>query len=450
MTKDDILASQNNLSFTPSVFIKASEMVNHPIMPVDIEKELPDLPAEIDRSKLYMDTSGSPFTMIHLYYWDDEKAVLFGFPMLNVPYIIDSITKARDMAAKAFDEGKWAQLISFCPDEYRLLYFERYRDRIPKDLLFDLFIEVYTNRDYGAAGLSMDTVRMTAATRTKCHRDDTIARLSGYPDTMTIYRGEGSASLSADRAYSWTTDINTAIFFAVKNGYGPSQVLRASVSKQDVIAYVTDRSESEIIVLSENVRDVVTEIGMASPNDTGILNDILPYYRQYRSQLLALFERIRPGSSSDAHEVHGILHMARVLFLALAIAREYPELFDNESLMDLLCTACITHDIGRTNDDEDDNHGAASFRVVEDDFYFAASSRLEFLLKYHCLPDSEAEKSPVYADENMALLYKILKDADALDRVRFGVRGLDVNYLRLPASRTLVLLARVATEQLKV
>ena len=48
------------------------------------------------------------------------------------------------------------------------------------------------------------------------------------------------------------------------------------------------------------------------------------------------------------------------------------------------------------------------------------------------------------------LLYQILKDADALDRVRFGIYDLDVNQLRLPISHKLVPLAVTAVTGIKL
>ena len=38
-------------------------------------------------------------------------------------------------------------------------------------------------------------------------------------------------------------------------------------------------------------------------------------------------------------------------------------------------------------------------------------------------------------------MYQILKDADALDRVRFGIRALDTSYLRVETSQSLVFFA---------
>ena len=54
--------------------------------------------------------------------------------------------------------------------------------------------------------------------------------------------------------------------------------------------------------------------------------------------------------------------------------------------------------------------------------------------------------SPCY----VLFLYQILKDADALDRVRFGIYALDVNQLRLHISHKLAPLAVAAVTGIKM
>ena len=48
------------------------------------------------------------------------------------------------------------------------------------------------------------------------------------------------------------------------------------------------------------------------------------------------------------------------------------------------------------------------------------------------------------------MLIDIFKDADALERVRFGIKELDMNQLRLPISKELTLVARLYLENIKV
>lgn len=81
---------------------------------------------------------------------------------------------------------------------------------------------------------------------------------------------------------------------------------------------------------------------------------------------------------------------------------------------------------------------------------------VEFLCEYHCLPD---EKGYAEIQNNKKLkrnsslatkLLQVFKDADGLDRVRFGIRDIDLNQLRTSVSKGLTLVARFCLEQIKV
>ena len=111
--------------------------------------------------------------------------------------------------------------------------------------------------------------------------------------------------------------------------------------------------------------------------------------------------------------------------------------------------------MGRINDNVDDKHGLYSYEVYMDTFIDENEDEvLKFLMEYHCKDDKLAyeylEKSKISDKENTLLMYKILKDADALDRVRFGIRDLDINDLRLNESKKLLLVAQQCLNSLKL
>ena len=66
------------------------------------------------------------------------------------------------------------------------------------------------------------------------------------PDTFVIWRGAGGCSIGeAAKGLSWTTDRDIACWFALRFGHEPFVVLRATISRDDVIFAST--YESEII-----------------------------------------------------------------------------------------------------------------------------------------------------------------------------------------------------------
>ena len=137
--------------------------------------------------------------------------------------------------------------------------------------------------------------------------------------------------------------------------------------------------------------------------------------------------------------IHGIGHTRRVLKLALTLA-DIKQLSNHEK--ELLAIASCYHDIGRDGDYVDDEHGQKS----ADKFLYLGLDKqhnLSYkdlyavldLITYHSLGDE------YWLDDEHLLLYQILKDADALDRIRFGPNDLNHEYLRLEESKRLIELA---------
>lgn len=131
---------------------------------------------------------------------------------------------------------------------------------------------------------------------------------------------------------------------------------------------------------------------------------------------------------------HGVGHTKRVLKIALTLAK-MKQVSEHDT--HLLAIAACYHDIGRKGDGVDDEHGQKS----ADDFLYLGLDKqhdLSYkdlyvvldLIKYHAVDDSN------WTDDEHLLLYQILKDADALDRIRFN--DLDSKYLRLEESKTLI------------
>lgn len=77
---------------------------------------------------------------------------------------------------------------------------------------------------------------MGAATQRKFRK-----LLHKLPDEVTIYRGEAEASAPYTKAFSWTTDIRVAYFFACRQSDGYARVVSAKVKKQDILFMLDSR-----------------------------------------------------------------------------------------------------------------------------------------------------------------------------------------------------------------
>ena len=333
-------------------------------------------------------------------------------------------------------------------DQMRMEYFEKLLEKKGTDIpgLYQLFFSFYRNSDYGFGSLNPDTLSTVLKTKTDKDKARTAREIRALPNRVKIFRGGNTASTPYESAYSWSLDINAANFFACRRGKGPGYLVEAEIDKKDIIeAYLKEGSEQEIIVAPEHVRVLhkheIKGLNFLEP----IFPEIAPMYHKYKVQMANL-------EFAQNSSVHGPEHQARVMLLCLIIAHA---LGLPQSDRKVLATAAIYHDTQRVNDDVDPGHGKAS-----SDYYVSHISKpdplVSFLCEYHCLPDHSGRQE-IMRNRQLSknrtrsqLLFDIFKDADALDRVRFNLRALDIGQLRLPISKELSLVARVCMEQVKV
>lgn len=319
----------------------------------------------------------------------------------------------------------------------------------PGEDLSVLFLDLYRTSDFGFSSLSENGLQKVFAGKSQKQKQDTEKKLSSLPDVVTIYRGEGSKSTPYEKSFSWTTSYKAACFFACRiPSLENSRIITAHVSKCDIIEYFPNDEEKEVLVPPAAVKDrkVDTLYGINALTDE--IQAFYPLYQRYRSRISTLYDAY--GRAND--EEHDAEHTLRVLFDALLLVQvQGIALTKKESHQ--LCDAILYHDIGRINDEVDDSHGAKS----KDIYYDAVpecNSATAFLIEYHCLDDRKAladlKASNIRNKERVWLLYTILKDADALDRVRFGMRAVDPKYFRNEMAHKLLPTAQSCVGQLKL
>ncbi len=309
--------------------------------------------------------------------------------------------------------------------------------------LYETFINIYNLADYGFKKLNRETFDWILESKLEAQKLETMDRLKPLPEVVTIYRGytEG-ISVPEWNAYSWTTDIRKANFFATRLGDNDSEIIVGEVPKNKIIEFIDGRGEKEILVKYEDVeiKDRIAVWGIDKIID--ILPEVYEKLEEYEDYIDE-FEFIS--------DVHGAEHTKRVLLhmLILCHLMNIPK-----EEIDILCTAVTYHDVGRHCDGIDDDHGRASREIYEEDVK-NPSPIIAFLIEYHSLPDEigykEIGENPILSDnkEMVTRLYKIFKDADGLDRVRLGLKDLDITYLRTEYSKHLTKIARIFLDENK-
>lgn len=144
-------------------------------------------------------------------------------------------------------------------------------------------------------------------------------------------------------------------------------------------------------------------------------------------------------------EIHGLNHNIRVLLFAFIIS-EMEQL--NEVDFNIILDSAKYHDIGRTNDLRDDEHGKRSSenllflkgKYSENNFNI-----LKTIIECHSIDDNEffniAKNNKITEIDRCKKLLDILKDSDGLDRVRLEFPYIKINLIRTETAKKLVLFA---------
>lgn len=162
-----------------------------------------------------------------------------------------------------------------------------------------------------------------------------------------------------------------------------------------------------------------------------------PLSERFRFWRTFLYERLT-FTNAESH-CHTVLHVERVLLFALLIGRSTglpPEALEK------LALCSVFHDTRRLDDDLDVGHGdraAAYYRSYAVEHGHPVDEDVVRIIARHDRHDTESEAKfrGEGADDRTILLYRLFKDADALDRFRFGPNALDERYLRTDAARAL-------------
>jgi len=263
----------------------------------------------------------------------------------------------------------------------------------------------------------------------------------GYIEIFRGHKGTNSVSMSS----SWTQDINTAIYYAHQIHAG-GKVFRGKIHQEKVLASIKYRNEKEVICFPGEVKNIeeVKFINISELMPQLKKARVIDYYERYSALLRDIYFYKPCG-------IHGLSHTRRVLLLCLILA--WMENLDKKD-WDLLSLAAIYHDIGRTNDNFDPQHGRESFNKAESLKLITPELKehemLRFIIENHCISDHHAALSineyRVNDPKHLLTLYKIFKDADGLDRIR--INDLDVKQLRTSSAPKLLLIARELLEKI--
>lgn len=452
MTLSDIMLNAKDVSMEQLVFqsdIKTDEDVKkyqekgyRVTLTTEQFKEKFELPAE--------HIAYTPSISYEALYFNRETLAALNFPLTlymdEFGMDIEKFYQAVKNIEQEVENGDYITSISSLPDRMRLEYFDILIQRgIDFPDFYEKFYSFYIMSDYGFSALSADTLEKVVAKKTEKDWQRTRECLKPLPDIVTIYRGQTKLSTPLERAYSWTVDKNIACFFASRMGTDEAEIVEARVSKDKILEYDISSNENEVWVKFEDI-EIVNRTQLYGLNK---LQELLPQvedtYNIYKKKLSKL------NFATDIEGVHGKAHTLRVLLLCLLLAKQMGLSIKKT---ELLATVAIYHDTCRQHDGIDEVHGYDAMQYYKENVR-RPHPIVEFLIEYHAIDDRfgyrELNNNPDLLDkaETVKLLFEIFKDADALDRVRFGISQLDLGYLRTEEAKHFPLIARICCDNVK-
>lgn len=411
---------------------------------------------EKDTIKKTLESANIPMEKIYItshqterFCYYDGKFVFLGFidispqmfELLKVKERIESTSKYMENLQR---ENDYEGIFFVLDNKVAALSYIKHFDIIPEKDKYNIFEHIYTTSEYGFEIFSRDFILEAV----KYFPRENLNAINEYIDAdgnITIYRGSNSESSEIETALSWTLKRDIAYFFA--NRYdGEGTIYQAKIKPENILAYI-DSSESEILTFYDNIFDldivekIPAKLGIQNISKFDYYEDALKLYNKGLSRFI-MPEKLFSSS------MHGLLHCKRVLFASCILASHYSLSIRDSNILSF---CAMLHDIGRDNDDEDNIHGIKSWDFIKNIYIHNSLNEADreisrFIIENHCIDDEKAIKNicnyKIRNKKRAINLLKLLKDADALDRVRYGDDALDINYLRFDMSKSLVKLSK--------
>ena len=320
----------------------------------------------------------------------------------------------------------------------------RYRDIEPEQV-FKVWSSIHTRIDFSNGMWRPEVLEYVFS-----HAPQSELPEPDADGLITIYRGMGEKSQPAENAISWSTSPVCALWFANRSGRG-TRLVSARVSPEQILAYNPGHRGEQEVILKSGTNLEILEADMIPSTEAHVPSLLAPVTKDF----------FRYGSIAtklgypveNLFQWHGIKHILRVLVLTLIYCQHSGDTLSEEDRL-ILIYFSLLHDIGRDSEIEDETHGDKSVELIRRKNIRIKGIQLtkkgyriaKLLIRHHCRSNEigleRIAKTPNFTTQDIARasgLYRIAKDMDGLDRVRFN--GLDFRYLRTPYAKRLPLVA---------
>ena len=160
----------------------------------------------------------------------------------------EQIEQRERIHKRCIKNKEYIRVFCLIDKPYRFLFYQQLFYDIPDEQKYEVFKDIYTSCEYGFNNLSRKFLEEN-------FRYNKVDKNWFNEDIITIYRGEGELSTHYTEAYSWTVDIDVARWFAERfNSSG--KVYKGYIKQEDILDYMEDRNEKEILAFPEDIFDI--------------------------------------------------------------------------------------------------------------------------------------------------------------------------------------------------
>lgn len=163
--------------------------------------------------------------------------------------------KSREVQ-RVLEAEEWYTYLFLHERPYRIDAFETIMDRLQDHRYWQLLARIWVDSENIRQNQARWTKLLSSRRpdRAQMMSEEDRAALAAMPETITVYQGH---TLGHHDGWSWTTSLTTATWFANRFAdmeRSPAVVTEGMVDRRHVVAYLSIRGESEILVNRRHVK----------------------------------------------------------------------------------------------------------------------------------------------------------------------------------------------------
>ena len=220
------------------------------------------LNAKVEDTKFSPLVVAHPFTNTGVTAFQNKKTG--EFMMLNIAQNEDDLKMWREMVGEQIDKADAPYRIFALMHAAYAMTFLKYAGVYMSDKDFASILgNAWVNAENANEDVEVSQEEQIEMFRRAPHSylmtNSELKKLRSFPDEITVYRGVENVFEHELHALSWTTDIETAKFFASrfqKEGGETGTVYAARIKREHILAYFDRRSETEVIVEPDYLTDI--------------------------------------------------------------------------------------------------------------------------------------------------------------------------------------------------